>query len=1704
MKRFTLLLTVVFLSFAAIGQSHVMDTETMEKLRQIEQAEREATKAEIDQQKKQTFVPQYTDATATPSKGLDYAGEIELLILSPDEDGTEALRAALDAFDFINAFSYPQAELPSIELSDLTPYDVVLTFNNNQWLSIGGVSPDLVGDLLADYLDEGGAFVENSYVNDWDAWQLGGAYISGGYSAFTQATQDFSGTFTMGTVLEPTHPIMTDVTTFATAGTSLIQDNGVAEGAVRIADWDNGEVLFAVKDNVVSCNFLPMATGAINYTGDGTTFYANAVVWLMMNKADPDAPAAPTGLTATAGDMGALSAEIAWTNPDVTFAGDPLTELTEVNVYRGGVLIHTVASPTIGGAETYTDNDVPEAGTYSYVVQGVNTAGDGPAASVSVYIGEDVPAAPGEITLTADGNNGFVTWTAPTEGLNGGYLSGDNLTYTVMRMPDAVEVATDILETEFLDETVPGIGNYFYAVTASNDIGVGGTGESNIALLGAEGILMYETFDYELNTLPPGWEITGVPHAWSVVNTANAGGTAPELRMNWSPAATGMSRLVTYPVDVEDYTELRLKFMQYLNNFSTNEGEIAAIDVSFDGGETWDAIWEIEITDNVPVGEYELYFDVPPAKSTVHFGFRFDGNSYNINQWYFDNMILEPVVENDLVAQSLTGNTTPSAGVETIYTITVQNAGTVTQSDYTVKLMQEGDVEIGSVAGDPIEFAETLTYDIPWTPGAEEEGPTYLYGVVEFAADEVTGNNQTPNLNVVVQPSDILVITIGTAETFPPSRIPFDFFYKNSLSQTLYFQDEIGLGAGVITGVQYTNDFATDLPGKEVRIWVGETELEDLSGGWVDPATLTLVYDGTVDFPDGVNDIYVPFVIPYVYNGGTLVVYTQRIWEDVYFSSSDRFYGTDDPGSNRTRRASADATVYDPAVPPDGAVISWHPNTSLFFSTSGLGSMFGNVTDGTDPIEGVNVQILGTPIHTMTDANGDYEFPALLADTYNVEFSKFGYETVVVEGVVVEEDVATEQNAVVPALDQFTVTGVVQGNDGELIEEAAVTMVGYDNYSTVTDASGAFTVEGVYGGTYELTVMAPGYEDYMDAAVVVDADTDLGTLEVIEILYPPYGLTIETEGMDPGTALFTWNEIFEREFRYDDGTVVGQLGAGGGTLNTVLGSAHRNDAVLYEMSWWTTAEGGPHNTVKIWVFGLDESGNPDGQDVLFEMGGVANVDGQWNTYEFPEPVEAPNGFLIGLSYAGFLGLGTDAGTSTEWPFMPNSNFFVFDYSTEAFAAIETLGDFPYNFLIRAFGADNGELDLKSGYADNTEGQGSELVYSQLEKPVFTGYPQYSKPVMPADKVFTGFNIYLNDMENPVETDYQSTNYMFTNLPGGSHTAGVQSVYTTGVSEIMTIDFEVEGPEFARVQFIHNSADAAVTAVDVYENGELVEEGFGFRQATPFMDLVAGVTHEFHFAPAGAGFENAVGPFEAMFTPGETYIIVANGIVSETGYDPAEPFGLYVFDMAQEEAGSGTNTDVLAFHGATDAPEVSVWAMGVDNALLTFEYGDFAGYLPLPTNDYVLEIRDAAGENVIVAYEAPLATLGLEGQALTVVASGFLNPANNSDGPAFGLWVATAAGGDLLELPLYVSVQDINMSEGNITMFPNPSSDMVNLQSTNTMSEVRVVDISGRVVYTSNVESGQHQINIRQFENGIYFVQVVTADGMFTGKLQIQK
>jgi len=227
---------------------------------------------------------------------------------------------------------------------------------------------------------------------------------------------------------------------------------------------------------------------------------------------------------------------------------------------------------------------------------------------------------------------------------------------------------------------------------------------------------------------------------------------------------------------------------------------------------------------------------------------------------------------------------------------------------------------------------------------------------------------------------------------------------------------------------------------------------------------------------------------------------------------------------------------------------------------------------------------------------------------------------------------------------------------------------------------------------------------------------------------------------------------------------------------------------------------------------------------------------------------------------------------------------------------------------------------------------------------------------------------------------------------------------------------------ARVQIIHNSADAAASQVDVWLNDQLLVDNFAFRTATPFIDAPSGVDFDVVIQPSNStDTTNALARFTYNLTGGNKYILVANGIVVPTGYNPATPFSIYVYDMAREMAINSSNCDVLVFHGSTDAPVVDVVETGIGAGTLVdnIAYGQYAGYLELPTNNYVLAVRDETGTATVASYSAPLVDLGLHGASMAVIASGFLTPANNNNGPDFGLYVALPAGGDLVQLPLYM-------------------------------------------------------------------------------------
>jgi len=463
-------------------------------------------------------------------------------------------------------------------------------------------------------------------------------------------------------------------------------------------------------------------------------------------------------------------------------------------------------------------------------------------------------------------------------------------------------------------------------------------------------------------------------------------------------------------------------------------------------------------------------------------------------------------ITNDLGCLSISGNTTPSAQSPTTYVVTIKNNGTNPQTNYTVKLYKEGDIEVASAAGVAIQPQATMPFNLVWTPTAT--GPTYLYGKVILTGDEIAANNQTGNYPVVVQAAGIVAVTVGAGGS--TGRMPVNMFYKNSLFETIFLASELNIG-GLMTGIQFYNNFATNLPNMPTNIWVGETTQTDLAAGWIPSTQLTQVFAGNVNYPSGANNINITFTTPFPYGGGNLVVMVQRPMDAEYYSSSDVFVTQTGTLTSRTRNAYSDSTPFDPAAPPTATPTGMFPKTTMFFITEGMGSLQGTVTVNGTPLDGATVTVANSTLTYTTAANGTYSFPYIAEGAQTVSATKHGYN-VVSHNVTIVEDQTTTQNFALSLLPQVTVTGRIVGSDNPTvgIAGATISLSGYEPYSATTNATGYFTINNVFASqTYNYVASATGYQNATGTAVVGTTNLNMGTITVNEMAFPPFGVVAE-------------------------------------------------------------------------------------------------------------------------------------------------------------------------------------------------------------------------------------------------------------------------------------------------------------------------------------------------------------------------------------------------------------------------------------------------------------------------------------------------------------------------------------------------------------------------------------------------------------------
>jgi len=301
--------------------------------------------------------------------------------------------------------------------------------------------------------------------------------------------------------------------------------------------------------------------------------------------------------------------------------------------------------------------------------------------------------------------------------------------------------------------------------------------------------------------------------------------------------------------------------------------------------------------------------------------------------------------------------------------------------------------------------------------------------------------------------------------------------------------------------------------------------------------------------------------------------------------------------------------------------------------------------------------------------------------------------------------------------------------------------------------------------------------------------------------------------------------------------------------------------------------------------------------------------------------------------------------------------------------------------------------------------------------------------------------------------------------------------------LMLLHFFVPGDVFAQadVQIIHNSADPAAKVVDIYvedDTGSLVAtfDDVAFRTATSFNQLPAG---DYDITVAGSessGPGDGLATFPVTLNDGESYTVVANGVLNPNDF-ASNPDGVdtaFDLDIAAGARDAADTVDgdveVRAVHGSTDAPTVDVLADGsvfVDDA----SYTDITGYQGAPAGSLTLDVTPGNDNNTVVAsFDVDLAPFA--DTPLTVIASGFLDPSAQSAAPVapFTL-IAVAPDGTVINLGSDIFINEFLADPGSLDPNNDGTSDsgdqFVELRNISTTSSIDLAD------YTISTAAGSY-------------------------------
>lgn len=1016
------------------------------------------------------------------------------------------------------------------------------------------------------------------------------------------------------------------------------------------------------------------STGAItrcNNFGDNQI----AGLYIPAFAAPDNCPAPVESPGAVAADKGEMKAVLSWTNPSETFGGETLKTISKVEIKRDGVVVGNVTDAEPGKRSSFTDviTDGISA-THTWLITAYNNNGAGAAAAVSAFVGRDIPAPATGITVERlTPNSARISWEPASAGVNGGWCDPESFTYTVVRYPDEKVIASDISDTECSDSGAEVSDTYHYAITTTSSCG---TSEAAISPTVALGPKLGTPYTCEFSTDDFG--------QWTPYDGNSDGNSWAQMYINWAKADAAFISAAQYALDdwlISNLFELEPEssYKVKLNTMANGTHPLKFYLLSeSDTSAPLQEIGSIEIYRSSSFADNEFTFTTGANIGDCNIAIR-DIAPQGSSLFYLNRISIEKLVARNLSASAVTGNAKPIEGNTYKYTVTVDNKGSETVDSYTVELIDnEGTTLASTAVSEPLASGESANISVAcsFPYGATLSA---IRGRVKADNDLIEADNTSTALAITMLPlGSSEEVNIGQRESTSTDH-PLNLYYKYGASQNIYSADEIGIPRGRISNILTSYSCYSDLTNAAVKIYLSNTDRVSNADGWIPLDEYTLVFDGHIDISSSKTVLDFELQNAFDYEGGNIAMLVVTSLADAsrsYLSMSQPYY-TSPLAGNSAIGYGNDSNQFDFTK----SFTSRRGNSCVtFMMRSGGAAVTGFVTDsGNNPVEGAEVAIPEIRASTKSGADGFFRFDFVPNGEFSIQAKMFGYKDSKAAKITVsDKDASTTIR--IEKLPVYSVSGRVLAPDGNPVEKADIALAGYADLTTTSNTDGTFSFSDVVvSDETTVTVSKDRYVDYSET-FNLNADRNMGDITLGYAHFAPAGITVAASD---GAASLTWDSpSAETDFIYDSGKADTQIGFSESIGTIVIGTAFRTPMTLNSISWFTTPEGGPHNSVNVYIYDLDEEGNPTGT-MLYSERAVRNTDGQWTELTLENPVDAPRGCFVALNYPGFHGIGVD-GDHKAFPFRENTYAFSTDYSSGDFAYFDS-DTLSGNLMIRAAG-----------------------------------------------------------------------------------------------------------------------------------------------------------------------------------------------------------------------------------------------------------------------------------------------------------------------------------------------------------------------------------------------------------------------------------